>query len=162
MLYYNYDKFKKFISYEPELRWKCVFEILYFYELRKGELKELTWKDIYFDKKILSVNKQITQRKSRKSFEFAVTKTKIIPISKMLLNDLEMLYKQSKEEFYDFNDSFFVVSDAKPIADSTIYARRTKLDNEANLHAIRIHNFRHSCASLLINSGANVTLLLNF
>ena len=80
----------------------------------------------------------------------------------MLLNDLEMLYKQSKEEFYDFNDSFFVISNAKPIADSTIYARRTKLANEANLHAIRIHDFRHSCASLLINSGANVTLVAKF
>lgn len=166
MLYYNYDEFKKFISYEPELRWRCVFEILYFCGLRKGELKGLTWKDIYFDKRILSVNKQITQRNSRAKFEFADTKTKdsrrIIPISKMLLNDLEMLYKQSKEEFYDFNDSFFVVSDAKPIADSTIYARRTKLANEANLHSIRIHDFRHSCASLLINSGANVTLVAKF
>ena len=28
--------------------------------LRKGELKGLTWKDIYFDKKVLSVNKQKT------------------------------------------------------------------------------------------------------
>ena len=27
----------------------------------KGELKALTWKDIYFDKRILSVNKQLTQ-----------------------------------------------------------------------------------------------------
>lgn len=57
MLYYNYDEFKKFISYEPELRWRCVFEILYFCGLRKGELKGLTWKDIYFAKRILSVNK---------------------------------------------------------------------------------------------------------
>ena len=42
---------KKFISYEDDLRWKCVFEILYYCGLRKGELKGLTWKDIYFDKK---------------------------------------------------------------------------------------------------------------
>ena len=55
-----------------------------------------------------------------------------------------------------------MVSNAKTIADSTIYARRTKLANEANLHAIRIHDFRHSCASLLINSGANVTLVAKF
>ena len=54
-----------------------------------------------------------------------------------------------------------MVSNAKTIADSTIYAR-TKLANEANLHAIRIHDFRHSCASLLINSGANVTLVAKF
>jgi len=46
-----YDEFKKFISYEEDLRWKCVFEILYYCGLRKRELKGLTWKDIYFDKK---------------------------------------------------------------------------------------------------------------
>lgn len=60
MSYYTYDEFKKFISYEDDQRWKCVFEILYYYGLRKGELKGLTWKDIYFDRKVLSVNKQIT------------------------------------------------------------------------------------------------------
>jgi len=51
MSYYNYEEFKKFISYEHDLRWKCVFEIFYYCGLRKGELKGLTWKDIYFDKK---------------------------------------------------------------------------------------------------------------
>ena len=61
MAYYTYDEFKKFISYEDDLRWKCVFEILYYCGLRKGELKGLTWKDIYLDKKVLSVNK-LTQR----------------------------------------------------------------------------------------------------
>lgn len=73
-----------------------------------------------------------------------------------------MLYEQCKDEYYNFNDSFFVVSDAKPIADSTIYARRSLLADKANLHHIRIHDFRHSCASLLINSGANVTLVAKY
>ena len=65
----------KDIFYEKDLRWKCVFEILYYCGLRKWELKGLTWKDIYFDKKVLSVNKQITQRNNRVKFEFSDTKT---------------------------------------------------------------------------------------
>ena len=76
ILYFTYDEFKKFISYEEDLRWRCVFEILYYYGLRKGELKGLTWKDIYFDKKVLSVNKQITQRNNCLKFEFSDTKTR--------------------------------------------------------------------------------------
>ena len=166
MAYYTYDEFKKFISYEEDLRWKCVFEILYYCGLRKGELKGLTWKDIYFDKKVLSVNKQITQRNNRVKFEFSDTKTRdsrrIVPITKVLLNDLKMLYEQDKKDYYGFNDDFFVVSDAKPIADSNIYLRRTKLANLAGLKVIRIHDFRHSCASLLINNGANVTLVAKY
>ena len=126
----------------------------------------LTWKDIYFDKKVLSVNKQITQRNNRVKFEFSDTKTRdsrrIVPITKVLLNDLKMLYEQDKKDYYGFNDDFFVVSDAKPIADSNIYLRRTKLATLAGLKVIRIHDFRHSCASLLINNGANVTLVAKY
>lgn len=80
----------------------------------------------------------------------------------MLLNDLKTLYDQCKDEYCNFNDSSSVVSDAHSIPDSTIYARRTLLAKKANLHSIRIHDFRHSCASLLINSGANVTLVAKF
>ena len=73
-----------------------------------------------------------------------------------------MLYEQDKKEYYEFNDDFFVVSDAKPIADSNIYLRRTKLANFAGLKVIRNHDFRHSCVSLLINNGANVTLVAKY
>ena len=166
MLYYNYDEFKKFISFEPDLRWRCTFEILYYCGLRKGELKGLTWRDIYFEKRVLSVNKQITQCNSRHKFEFSDTKTKdsrrIVPMSKVLTNDLKLLYEESKKKYYDFNDNFFVVSDAKPLCDSSLYLRRNKIADESGLKRIRIHDFRHSCASLLINSGANVTLVAKF
>lgn len=73
-----------------------------------------------------------------------------------------MLYEQNKKEYYGFNDDFFVVSDAKLIADSNIYLRRTKLANLTGLKVIRIHDFQHSCASLLINNGANVTLVTKY
>ena len=166
MSYYNYEEFKKFISYEDDLRWKCVFEIFYYCGLRKGELKGLTWKDIYFDKKVLSVNKQITQLNNRTKFEFSDTKTKdsyrIVPITKVLLNDLKMLYEQSKKEYCNFNDDFFVVSDARPISDTTIYDRRTLIANKAGLKSIRLHDFRHSCASLLIYKGANIITVSKF
>ena len=105
---------------------------------------------------MLSVNKQITQLNNRTKFEFTDTKTKdyrIVPIAKVLLNDLKMFYEQSKKEYCNFNDDFFVASNARPIADSTIYDSRTKLAETANLKSIRLHDFRHSCASLLINNG---------
>ena len=166
MAYYTYDEFKKFISYEEDLRCKCVFEILYYCGLRKGELKDLTWKDIYFYKKVLSVNKQIIQRNNRIKFEFSDTKTRdsrrIVPITKVLLNDLRALYKLNKKEMYGFNDNFFVAADAAPISDSTLYDRRTLNATKTCLKKRIIHDFRHSCASLLINNGANVTLVAKY
>ncbi len=55
-----------------------------------------------------------------------------------------------------------MVSDAKPIADSNIYLRRTKLATLAGLKVIGIHDFRHSCASLLVNKGANVQVVAKY
>ena len=34
--------------------------------------------------------------------------------------------------------------------------------DNAELNLIRVHDFRHSCASLLINNGANVTLVAKY
>ena len=41
---------------------------------------------------------------------------------------------------------------------------RRKNDNtkKAGVKQIRIHDFRHSCASLLINNGANITLVAKY
>lgn len=166
MSYYTYDEFKQYISCEDNLRWKCVFEIFYYCGLRKVELKGLTWKDIYFDKKVLSVNKQIIQLYGRKNYRFSDTKTRdskrIVPTAKVLFNDLKELYEHNKKTMHSFNDDFFVACDARSISDSSIYDRRTYLANKANLKRIRIHDFRHSCASLLINNGANVTLVAKY
>jgi len=166
MSYYTYEDFKKFISYAQDLKTKVTFEILYYCGLRKGELKALTWKDIYFDKKILSVNKQLTQLNNKGKFEFSDTKTKdskrIVPITKSLLNDLRELYEYDKNTYANFNDDFFVCSDCRPIADSTLYLYRSNMANKAGLKRIRIHDFRHSCTSLLINNGANVTLVAKY
>lgn len=94
--YYTYDELKIFISYEEDLRWKYVFEILYYCGLRKRELKDFTWRDIYFVKKVLSINKQIVQRNNHVKFKFLDAKAKerkrIVPITKILLNVLKMLY----------------------------------------------------------------------
>ena len=43
-----------------------------------------------------------------------------------------------------------------------LYDRRTLIANKVGLKSIRLHDFRHSCASLLINNGANVTLVAKF
>lgn len=65
-----------------------------------------------------------------------------------------------KKDYYGFNDDFFVVSDAKPMADSNIYLRRNI--TLADLKVILLYDFRHSYASLLINSGTNITLVAKY
>lgn len=49
-----------------------------------------------------------------------------------------------------------------PLAATTLLDRKTKNAFMARVKDIRIHDFRHSCASLLIDSGANITLVAKY
>ena len=111
MLFFTFEEFKQFIAQATNLKNKVTYEILYYCGLRKGELRGLQWKDINFDKKELSVTKQITDRGGTvKSFHFSSPKTKssirTLPIAKVLLNDLKML-KEEDKKITGFNENFF-------------------------------------------------------
>ena len=49
-----------------------------------------------------------------------------------------------------------------PITNSRLRDRKNQLCQKANLKQIRIHDFRHSCASLLINNDANITTVAKY
>lgn len=166
MMYFTYDQWKKFISVETDLQNKVMFEILYYCGLRKGELRGLTWRNIDLINKTLSVKKQITDRGGTvKEFNFSTPKTKssirTLPLNKTLLNDLKTLKDRISHE-YGFNDDYFVIGDAFPIASNTITNRKNRNCKLAGVPQIRIHDFRHSCASLLVNNGANITVVAKY
>ena len=90
-----------------------------------------------------------------------------LPLALRTKNDIYKFLKSIlnfgvKWHGFNFNDDFFVCSDCRPIADSTLYLYRSNMADKAGLKRIRIHDFRHSCASLLINNGANVTLVAKY
>ena len=49
-----------------------------------------------------------------------------------------------------------------PLSATTLLDRKTKNAFMARVKDIRIHDFRHSCASLLIDGGANITLVAKY
>ena len=65
-------------------------------------------------------------------------------------------------KIYGFNDNYFVAGDAFPISSNTLADRKNRNCKLAGVPQIRLHDFRHSCASLLINNGANVTLVAKY
>ena len=111
MMYFTYDQFKKFLSVEDDLKYRTIYEILYYCGLRRGELRGLTWKNIDFNNKTLSIKKQITDRSGTvKDFHFSSPKTKssirTLPLNKVLLEDLKML-KERDSKLHGFSNDFF-------------------------------------------------------
>lgn len=170
MKYYTLPEFKKFISGEEDSMWRCYFQTLYYCGLRCGESRGLMWKDIDFNKKLLSVNRQVidTPKDWDEPYVISDPKTKtsrrVIPICNVLL-DAFNIYKDELESKNQYNINNFVFSPSDgttPLKDNHILTRKKKLEKATGSKHIRTHDFRHSCASLLINSGGNVSMVAKY
>ena len=61
-----------------------------------------------------------------------------------------------------FNENYFVAGDAFPISSNALVDRKNTNCEKAGVKQIRLHDFRHSCASLLINKGANIQVVAKY
>ena len=84
-----------------------------------------------------------------------------IPIPNFLLNYLKDLYDDCSS-YYNFNDNWYVFGDIKPITQERMRVRKNLLASKSGVKPIRLHDFRHSCASLLINNGANIMIVAKY
>lgn len=168
MDFYEPEEFFKFISVVDDLRYKCFFELLYYCGLRRSEARGLQWKHIDFKNKLLTVSQQVLNpSNSNASTEWYISSTKTeasnrtIPIPTTLLNDLSEL-KKTNEKFSKFKQTWFVLGDDIPMATGRMYFYRDKYAEKAGIRRIRLHDFRHSCASALISGAAPITAVSNF
>lgn len=166
---YMPEEFNQFLTGEPTLQFKCLWETLYYCGLRIGEARGLTWNDIDFDNKMMSINKQV-QSFDNLSANFYVCDLKTtssyrkLPICETLLNDLKAYY-DSVSQFRNFTNDFYCFGEFSgiiPLSYQKARRRKKRVAKDSHVKEIQLHDFRHSCASLLINNGANVTLVSHY
>ena len=165
MEFWTYEEFNQFISIEEDLMFKSFFKTLYYCGLRKGEARALNWNDIDFKNNSIHINKGLSDNVNGKKYIISSPKTltsnRTLPLPKELINDLRKL-KEYAISFTNFKNEWFVFGNELPIGDDIIRRRKNNNCQKANVKQIRIHDFRHSCASLLINNGADITLVAKF
>ena len=165
MDFYTYDEFQQFISAVDDLTYKCFFSLIYYCGLRLGEAQSLNWNDIDFKKNMISITKSLTTKIKGEKFIIMPPKTKgsirTLPMPNKVAEPLKNLYNECRN-IEGFKDNCFVFGIFYPLPDTTIKKRRDNYCKKANIRKIRIHDFRHSCASLLINNGANITLVAKY
>lgn len=165
MQFFTYNEFQKFISVINEFNYKTFFEILYYLGLRQGEATALTWNDIDFNKKEVNINKTLTTKLKGQLYTVSSPKTessnRTLPIPNKLIGSLKQLKETAEKKKY-FNNTWFVFGDELPFRETTIQKRKNHYCKLAGVKQIRIHDFRHSCASFLINNGASIVLVSKY
>lgn len=162
MEYFTQEEFNKFIDKVEEINYKALFTVLFYCGLRLGEALALTWEDI--DDSI-HINKSLTSKIVGESYTITSPKNKssirTLPIPDVVKNILNEWYNIISKT-YGFTKEWFVFRDFNPLKETKITNVKNKACMEAGVKQIRLHDFRHSCASLLINQGANINLVAGY
>ena len=79
----------------------------------------------------------------------------------VLTNDLKTLKNEVKKN-NGFNENYFVSGDVLPVSPNALADHKNTKCELAGVKQIRLYKFRHPCASLLINKGANVKIVAKY
>jgi integrase len=89
---------------------------------------------------------------------------RILTICDALYDDFKKYYNEVSK-YKIFNDDFFIFGNDKGLtllAYKQAQRRKGKIANKAGVKEIRLHGFRHSCASFLVNNGTPVTMVSKY
>lgn len=162
--YYTAAQFKKYIAVAKshintisEYGYYVFFNIAFYTGMRKGEINALKWSDI--DGDFIHVRRSVAQKvkgtsiietppKNKSSYRVLQMPTPLVSILKE--------YKSKCQTMKNFTDDFRVCGGIACLSDTMISNKNIQYADEAGLPHIRIHDFRHSHASLLANEGINI------
>lgn len=165
MDFYTVDEFRLFIraaknyceSAEPyEWNFYIFFCIAFYTGLRKGEIYALTWEDLHDGQ--VDVTKSLSQ-KSKGGDRITPPKNSSSVRTVSIPAPLNIALERHKEILTQegvFASSGFVCGNTSPVRDSAVRLHNKIFAELAGVKQIRLHDFRHSHASLLINEGINV------
>lgn len=129
--------------------------------MRLGEVLALNWNDIDFSRNTITVSKSVYFNKGVSYISPPKTKASIrqIVINSKLMNELEVWQHKQYELLKQFSNDdctdlqLFQNSPVPITKDSIEKYYHDLLKRNSNPKKIRIHDLRHSHASLLINQG---------
>lgn len=156
MQIWTLDQFERFIEYEDKAAGRLAFDIFFWTGIREGELLALTIEDFIFngvDEYHLNISKNFEVVKGTQYLLTPKTDSsnRCIMIPQFLYNEameyFAALYEPNpKDRLFYFTKSY-LLKEIKRVA------------HMAGLDPVRVHDLRHSHASLLIEMGFNILMV---
>ncbi|WWU65178.1 tyrosine-type recombinase/integrase [Clostridium baratii] len=153
MKFWTTEQFKTFIKFNDKPISKLAFEILFWTGIRSGELMALTFNDIDLKNNLINIDKTYTRLNGKDIINPPKTpkSKRKVSIPKTLSLDIETYINK----LYDFNKSDRIFSFTKFF----LTHEMKRVCKKSNVPIIRIHDLRHSHASLLIELGFTPLLI---
>ncbi len=154
MEFWTLDEFNAFLPFISNNNASAMmFEILFYSGIRVGELLALTLNDFDFDNKNVAINK--TYARLNRSDIIQAPKTKksnrVVALPDFILEHLRTYVKQ----IYNYQPTMRLF----PVTTQSLYREMLRGCKLSGVKRIRIHDLRHSHASLLINLGCDILLV---
>lgn len=150
--YYTREEFEKFLSASYSKRYTLIFLLLFNYGLRIGELLALKHSDFKKDK--LLVRASITSKTGIGHQLEISTKNASSTRTYPMLESIRIAYGEYIKS-YEYHPSNYVFSNGKSltIGETPIRSMQKRMEQISGVKHIKLHEFRHSCATELINYG---------
>ena len=151
ILFWTLDDFNKAIQTIDDIQAKTELTVLFWSGLRKGELYALRWSDL--EEGAITISKTYTRLHGKANITPPKTpgSNRRIALPDIALEALQ----QWKDKTPDPTDDGFIF----PWSANRIKKAIIKASKATGVKRIRVHDLRHSHASLLINQGANIKLI---
>lgn len=158
--YWTYEEFLKFISVVDDKIYNALYSLLYYTGMRLGECLALTWNDIKSN--YIDINKTISKGKVNGEYIITTPKTQT-SIRTVFMDDKTIIMLNELKDHYksysNFKEEWFVFGGSVPLAQTTVGRKKNEYCKKANVKQIKIHDFRHSHATLLISNNTPVTVI---
>lgn len=151
------EEMARFLACTEDIMYKTFFLTLYVTGCRRGEAEALTWSDVDTDKGEMRISKSLTRKSPTAPWEITTPKNtssnRTVSLPMTLCKALDE-YKKEQEKM--FPNASFVFGGDRPMSERTTDRYFARAAERADLEKIRIHDLRHSCASLLISKGMSI------
>lgn len=160
MQFWTYEQYNIFKSVLENTEDILLFNLLYWTGMRCGEMQARTWNDIDFNNRTLKIHNTYDNKNRIINNTTKTGENRTIYLNKILIDELKEWYTLNSD-IDDFNNNCYILGVFKPIPIRTItnrknnYIQKYNENNMDKIPEIRIHDFRHSHVSLLINNGVS-------
>lgn len=164
--FYEKDELKYFLECAAQENFMIyvAFRVLSYSGMRRGELLALTWKDINFNNKTISIEKTVTRDENGlyvTNVKNGVSRT--IEMDEITMNILKEWRSKQKQVYLKLGHNtlqpkqlVFSSQDNQLVNPNMVNYWLNNILNKYDLKKITVHGLRHSHCSLLFEAGATI------